>query len=137
MQLLAFLLLSFLPGAALPSHSTYAAEKIINITVSATGNVSIDGVAIEADVVTKELQQRLWRSYMVSGKMADRIHIQWNEANSEALKKSISDAIKEAQSKTLTMLCLHKYKKKFEDIGSRKQDRLQKQYPALFQQTYT
>ena len=137
MQLLASLLLSFLLSAAPSSHPAYSTEKIITIAVSAKGDVTINNVAIEADVVTKELQQRLWRSYMVSGKMADRISIQWNEANSNALKKSISDAVKEAQAKTLTMLCLHKYKKKFEDIGSRKQGRLQKQYPALFQQTYT
>lgn len=137
MQLMASLLLSFLLSAAPSSHPAYSAEKIITIAVSATGNVTIDNVAIEADVVTKELQQRLWRSYMLSGKMADRVAIQWNEANSDVLKKSITDAIKEAQAKTLTMLCLHKYKKKFEDIGSRKQSRLRKQYPALFQQTYT
>jgi hypothetical protein len=136
MHLLSLLMLSFIlqssPAVSLPVF----AEKIINITVDARANIAIDGVAIEADMLAKQLQQRLWRSYMVNGKMADAIHLRWDESISDIHKKSIIDAIKEAQEKALTVLCLHKHKKKFENINSRQHARLKKQFPILFQQSY-
>jgi len=44
--------------------------------------------------------------------------------------------IQEGQRRALTELCLLKYKNRFENIEQRKQEKLKKQFPVLFQTDY-
>jgi len=44
--------------------------------------------------------------------------------------------IQEGQRKALTQVCLQKYKNLFERIDSKKQAKLKKQFPVLFQTHY-
>lgn len=115
------------------SHSNPPA-RILHIHVAPKEEVTIDGVKIDiSESLSKELQQRLWRSFMGNGKMPDRIDLQFEETVTPAVKASILKSIKEAQEKTLNLLCLHKYKKPAADIKGKQRSRLQKQFPVLFQ----
>jgi hypothetical protein len=110
------------------------AVRILHISVTAREEVSIDGVPIDiSELLSKELQNRLWRSFMGNGKMPDRIDLQFEESAPAVVRTSIIKSIKEGQEKTLNVLCLHKYKKSSTDIKSKQRSRLQKQFPVLFQ----
>ena len=68
--------------------------------------------------------------------MLNTIVLHLDEGVSEEIKNEVMFAIKTGQEKTLTVLSLHKYKKRFEDIGTSKQDKIKKHFPVLFQRTY-
>ena len=117
--------------------SIVAAQKTVTIHVNEKSELTIDGVSVYSDNLAKEIQQRLWRSYMSNGKMLQSIVFRMDQGVPDGTKTMVLDAIKTAQSKTLTVLSLHKHKKRFEDIGSTKQDRIRKQFPVLFQDNYS
>ncbi len=119
-----------------PAPAIFFQQKTITIEVDEKEQVFIDRVKIETDDLAKELQQRLWRSFVSNGKMPQEIQLKFNAAITAGKKKDITDAVKQAQEKTLTVLSLHKYKNKFENIGARKQEKLKKQFPVLFRQDY-
>ncbi|HEX2628748.1 MAG TPA: hypothetical protein VHM26_07050 [Chitinophagaceae bacterium] len=111
-----------------------APTRILHIHVAPKEEVSIDGVKIDiSESLSKELQQRLWRSFMGNGKMPDSIDLRFDEAVTPGVKASILKSIREAQEKTLNLLCLHKYKKSAADITMKQKGRLKKQYSVLFQ----
>ena len=99
-------------------------------------DITIDGVTVYMDNLAREMQQRLWRSYMTGGKMVQSIFLDFSNGVTEETKKEVLFNVKTAQEKTLTVLSLHKYKKRFENIGSSKQERLRKNFPVLFQRDY-
>ena len=115
---------------------TLHAQKNVTIQVNVKGDVTIDRITLLNADLAKEVQQRLWRSYMSNGKMLNTIVLHLDEGVSEEIKNEVMFAIKTGQEKTLTVLSLHKYKKRFEDIGSSKQDKIKKHFPVLFQRTY-
>lgn len=108
-------------------------QKTVAIHVTEKGEVMIDQAKYFTEDLAREVQQRLWRSYMTSGKMVQSIHLSFDATVSEELKKEVLFNIKTAQEKTLTVLSLHKHKKRFENISSSKQEKIRKQFPVLFQ----
>ena len=112
-------------------------QKTVTIHVNAKNDISIDGIHVYRENLAKEVQQRLWRSYMSNGKMLHSIQLQVDEGATEETRKEVLYAITTAQEKTLTVLSLHKHKKRFEDIGQQKQDKIRKQFPVLFQRDYS
>jgi|SRR5688572_8510612 len=118
------------------SMGTLHAQKNLTIQVNVKGDVTIDRITLLNADLAKEVQQRLWRSYMTNGKMLNTIVLHLDEGVSEEIKNEVMFAIKTGQEKTLTVLSLHKYKKRFEDIGTTKQDKIKKHFPVLFQRTY-
>ena len=68
--------------------------------------------------------------------MLNTIILHLDDGVSEEIKNEVMSAIKIGQEKTLTVLSLHKYKKRFEDIGTSKQDKIKKNFPVLFQNSY-
>jgi len=135
------LLLTIIAGAimvssySLPAHF-YPLEKVITVTVNAKGQAIIGRDTLSIDDLSKELKNRLWKSYLGTGKMPDAIHIVFNGEVLMGVRGSAMDAIKDAQEKALTELCLQKYKKKYEELSSSRQNKLQHQFPVLFQQNY-
>jgi hypothetical protein len=113
------------------------AQKTVTIYVTDKSELTIDGVTVYSDNLAKEVQQRLWRSYMTTGKMLQSIQLMMGDGVPETTRAMVQEAIKTAQSKTLTVLSLHKHKKRFEDISGNKQDRIRKQFPVLFQDNYS
>lgn len=112
------------------------AQKIVSIHADAKGQVTIDRIMLQGADLAKEVQQRLWRSYMSNGKMVSSISLHFDEGVTEEVRNEVLFAIKTGQEKTLTVLSLHKYKKRFEDIGASKQDKIKKHFPVLFQRNY-
>lgn len=134
MHLLYTLMLSLFCSQFNLSPIHFSPSKVIIITLNEKGKVKIDGVTIEYDLVAKELQQRLWRGYMTTGVMARSIQLETDINTPDIRKKEIREAIKEAQGKTITILCLYKFKNRFDQISTRKQAKIKKQFPVLFQQ---
>ena len=127
---LAFLIIS------IPRANQLPFQKTVAIHVNEKGEVMIDQAKYFTDDLAREVQQRLWRSYMTSGKMVQSIHLSFDVSVSEELKKEVLYNIKTAQEKTLTVLSLHKHKKRFENISSNKQEKIRKQFPVLFQTNF-
>jgi len=123
-----FLLTPFISQSADPFQ-----QKTLIINVDVKGQVSIDRIKIETEDLPRELQQRLWRSFVGNGKMPQAIKLQFESELPPESTKTIFEAVKQGQQRTLNILSLHKYKNKFENINSRKQDKIKKQFPVLFQ----
>jgi hypothetical protein len=128
---LAFLIIS------IPRANQLPFQKTVAIHVNEKGEVMIDQAKYFTDDLAREVQQRLWRSYMTSGKMVQIILLSFDVSVSEELKKEVLYNIKTAQEKTLTVLSLHKHKKRFENISSNKQEKIRKQFPVLFQTDFS
>lgn len=109
-------------------------QKTLIINVDVKGQVSIDRIKIETEDLPRELQQRLWRSFVGNGKMPQAIKLQFENELPPESTKTIFGAVKQGQQRTLNILSLHKYKNKFENINNRKQDKIKKQFPVLFQE---
>ncbi|HEX7906424.1 MAG TPA: hypothetical protein VF487_21265 [Chitinophagaceae bacterium] len=124
-----FLLIPFISQSTDPFQ-----QKTLVIIVDAKGQVSIDRIKIETDDLPRELQQRLWRSFVGNGKMPQVIKVQFENELPPESTKAILEAVKQGQQRTLNILSLHKYKNKFENITTRKQDKIKKQFPVLFQE---
>jgi hypothetical protein len=134
---LAFLLFFIITGTSAHAVKNTAADKIISIVINTKEEIFIDGVRIDnMDHLPQQIQQRLWRSYMGNGKMPDHIRIYFENDISISLRSAVFGAVKEAQEKTLKVLCLEKYKKRFENTSSKQQNKLKKKFPVLFQQTF-
>lgn len=111
-------------------------QKSVTIHVNEKGQVLIDRVILYTDDLAKEVQQRLWRSYMSNGKMVSTILLSFDQAVNAETRSEVLYSIRTAQDKTLTVLSLHKHKKRFENIGTSRQDKIRKQFPVLFQRDY-
>jgi hypothetical protein len=112
-------------------------ERIIIISVNTREEVSIDGIKIDnVDNLSQQIQQRLWRSYMGNGKMPDIIHIRFDTDVPINLRSAVFGAVRDGQERTLNVLSLEKFKKKFADASDKQKDKLKKRFPILFQQTF-
>jgi hypothetical protein len=111
-------------------------EKSITIIVNEKGNALIGRDTLPMDQLAAELQKRLWKSYLGTGKMYKAIHLQFTGEVLMGVRSSAMDAIKQAQKNALIEICLQLHKKLFEDLSSRQQKKIQKQFPVLFQSTY-
>ena len=132
--LLAIMLVSF--HTAMASTHTGVPEKTLMVRVNSKGVAIMGRDTLTMEKLTKEIQERLWKSYLGTGKMPSKIIVQFEGEVLMGTRGAAIDAIKKGQEQALTELCIQKYKKKFEDIGSRRQEKMKKQYPVLFQQTF-
>ncbi len=112
------------------------AKKILLITVDEIGTVTIGRDTINVDNLARYIQERLFKSYMGTGKMHDRIDLTKEKEVPETVLEVITKEIQQGQLKALTEVCLQKYRKRFENLEERKQDKIKRQFPVLFQ-TFT
>jgi len=113
------------------------AEKILQVTVDESGTISIGRDTIGSDELARYIQERLFKSYLGTGQMHDKI--KFSKANEEVPDMVIQVVIKEiqeGQQKALMQVCLQKYNNRFENVDKKKQDKLRKQFPVLFQTDY-
>jgi hypothetical protein len=121
---------SFASGRTLP-------EKTIRITIDERGYAYIGRDTLTIIEITEEIHIRLWKSYLGTSKMPGLILVNY-KGNAAAINQAATEkALKEAQQKTLQEFCVHKYKKKFEDVSSNQKKKIKKQFPILFQQVFT
>jgi hypothetical protein len=112
-------------------------EKGIRIVIDERGYAYIGRDTLTIIEVTEEIHIRLWKSYLGTSKMPGIIFVSYR-GNAAAINQAATEkALKEAQQKTLQEYCVHKFKKKFEDISSKQQKKIKKQFPVLFQQVFT
>ncbi len=129
--LILFTLISVLHSSAAILQTS---EKILLVTVDEIGAVTVNSDPISPDILANYIQERLFKSYMGTGDMHNRIKLEKAGNNvPDLVTEVIIKEIKEGQKKALTSLCLSKYKQLFTDLDKKKQEKLKKQFPVLFQ----
>ena len=111
-------------------------ENIIVVTVDAKGKAMIGKDSFDMEGLSHELQQRFWKSYLGTGKMQDRVKLEYIGNVPSTFRNDANAAIKKAQQDALIDLCLQLHKKKFEDLSAKQQQKIKTKYPILFQQNF-
>ncbi|MGQ0739191.1 MAG: hypothetical protein ACT4OJ_09050 [Bacteroidota bacterium] len=90
------------------------AEKILLVQVDEIGLIKIGRDTVGSDQLARYIQERLFKSYMGTGQMHDRIKLEKtdNEVPAPVLEVIIRE-IKEGQRRALSELCVQKYRKGF------------------------
>ncbi len=131
------LLLTTLYHTGPQSGVNYPGNKILLVTVTETGIVTVNRDTVDADHLAPYIQERLFKSYLGTGQMHDAITLKPAGGNvPEMVITVIIKEIKEGQKKALTEVSLQKYRKTFDGLDKRKQDRLKKLFPVLFQSDF-
>jgi hypothetical protein len=114
-----------------------AGEKILLVTVDEIGSITVNSDPVGSDILANYIQERLFKSYMGTGEMHNRIKLE-KAGNDipDLITETIIKEIKEGQKKALTSVCLSKYKQLFAELDKKKQEKLQKQFPVLFQTNF-
>jgi hypothetical protein len=110
-----------------------AADKILVINITEKSQAIIGRDTLTFEDLSKEIETRLWKSYLGTGKMHTSLQINYHKDLTETAKSSAIAAIKKGQTGALTLLCLEKFKNRFDQIGERRQEKIKKQFPVLFQ----
>ena len=122
--------------------NTYAgiiqpSEKILLVTVDETGNIKVNNDPVGSDYLANYIQERLFKSYMGTGEMHSRIKLEKLSVSvPDLVTEIVVKEIKDGQKKALVSVCLLKYNKLFDGLDKKKQDKLLKQFPVLFQTDY-
>lgn len=123
--LLLFATFSFLKATA---GDMITADKVLLVTVSETGTVTVGRDTVNADNLARYVQERFFKSYLGTGKMHDLVVVKKTSADvPDMVTDVIIKEIQDAQKKALTQVSLQKYRKTFDNLDHRKQA---KHFPA-------
>ena len=132
-----FFLLILIIASGKASAGFRPAEKILLVRVDEIGIVTVNHDTVDADVLARYIQERLFKSYLGTGQMHKRIKFEKTTADvPDLVTEVIINEIKDAQKRALTEVSLEKHRKMFETLDKKKQDKLKKQFPVLFQTNY-
>jgi hypothetical protein len=131
-----FLSFTFLFANKKANTSSLLADKIITVKVNTAGIISVGRDTISSDDLALYIRERLFKSYTGTGKMYDGIKLVKEGNPEQVVWDVILKEIAKGQQKALNELCLEKYKRLFENISGRQQEKLKKNFPVLFQTTY-
>ena len=113
-------------------------EKILLVQVDEIGMIKIGRDTLGSDQLARYIQERLFKSYMGTGKMYDKIKLAKIDGQvPDMVMEVVLNEIKTGQQRSLKELCLQKYKDFFDNISERQQAKLKKQFPVLFQTHYS
>lgn len=113
------------------------AEKILLITVNETGIIKVNGDPVGSDFLASYIQERLFKSYLGTGKMHSGIKlVKFNNQVPDMVTEVVTNEIKEGQRKALVQVCLLRYNKLFNSLETKKKEKMQKLFPVLFQTDY-
>jgi len=112
------------------------AEKIITINVNGSGIITVGRDTINSGDLAMYIRERLFKSYTGTGKMYDAVKLVVNGDPQPAMLEKIRKEITTGLKKTLNELCLEKYKRLYDDLSSKHQNKLKKNFPVLFQNGY-
>jgi len=132
----ALFIFSFVTAKASDFSEKINPQRSITVTVDQKGWIYIGKDTLTADQLAEELQNRLWKSYLGTGKMYHSIRLEHAGEVLPEIDGNVKKAIKEAQQKALTEVCLQLHKKLYDDLGNRQQRKIRNQFPVLFQQNY-
>lgn len=111
-------------------------EKIITVNVNGSGIITVGRDTISSGDLAMYIRERLFKSYTGTGKMYDAVKLVVSGGPQTVVLEKIKKEITNGLKKTLNELCLEKYKKLYDDLSSRKQSKLKKNFPVLFQNSY-
>jgi hypothetical protein len=117
------------PANSLSAHRL----KSITIKVESSGLIYMGPDTLRADALGKVLADRLWKTYLSTGKMYDVLYLTFDGTVSPTIKDAVINAIKQAQQKTLTDLSLETHKKEYANLEPKQKDKIRKDFPVLFQ----
>lgn len=120
--------------AAPPALTAGTGYRIISIIVNPSGMAVVGRDTLTVTQLTPEIQSRLWKSYLGTGKMYDALKVIFAGDVPAEVQKATLEAVHEAQQKALTDYCLDKHQKRFGDLNSNQQKKIRKQFPVLFQE---
>lgn len=130
-----FLLLSLL--LLQRADAKTSGDKVLIVILDNTGIVKIGRDTVALDNIAKFVQERLFKSFLGTGKMHDRILFAKEKGmEDEAMVEMVMKEIKEGQVRALRQVCTEKYKKLFERLDNGQQNKVRKQFPVLFQTDY-
>jgi hypothetical protein len=130
---ISFSLHGFSKKYGLPSSNQL---KIIDVTIFPDGRALVGKDTFQVDGLAKEIQTRLWKSYLGTGKMYSAIRIHFNGEVLMGVRSAALDAIKEGQDKALTDLCIQKHEKNYDQLSRAEQQKLKRKFPVLFQELH-
>lgn len=132
------LLITLSLSVSMWAGQTTPPEKVLFVKVDDFGLISVAGDTVSAEHVARYVQERLFKSYMGTGQMYDRIQLEklYGGASAEIMEMLVKE-IKLGQQKALQQLCLQKFNKTFTMLDEKKQAKLKKQFPVLFQDIHT
>jgi hypothetical protein len=120
-------------------HHAFAGngEKVIYVTINESGIIKVGRDTVDTEHLAKYIQERLFKSYLGTGKMYDRINFKKeNEQVTDTVAAIVIKEIKEGQQRALRQICTEKYKKLFGELDKARQKKIKKQFPVLFQTGY-
>ncbi len=109
-------------------------EKVLLIQVESSGLIRVGRDTIGSDNLARYVQERLFKSYMGTGEMHDRIRLEKADASVPGPVIDVVIAeIRSGQERALRELCTQKYNRSVASLDPKKQDKLRKKFPVLFQ----
>ena len=112
-------------------------DKIIVLYIYETGFITDGRDTINSDDLAQYIRERLFKNYTGTGKMYDKIKLQKESENIPTpVLEIVLKEIKAGQKAALAEICLHKYKKYYDGLDKKKQRKIMKQFPVLFQSDY-
>lgn len=131
---LLLLLLTCFSWPASHAAKKITADKVLVVTVHETGTIIVGRDTVSADNLARYVQERLFKSFMGTGKMHDHIKlVKATDAVPDMVTTVVVEEIQSGQRKALQEISLQKYRKKFDTLDVKKQGKLKKQFPVLFQ----
>lgn len=126
----------FVTGARAGEHAP--PDKVLMVKVDDFGLIMVGRDTVGSDQLARYVQERLFKSYLGTGQMYDMIRFEKLFTGiPEEVVQVVLREIKSGQEKALQVLCLQKYRKTFEMLDAKKQSKLKKQFPVLFQDNFT
>ncbi len=114
------------------------AEKILLVQIDDIGIISVNRDTVSSDILARYIQERLFKSYLGTGKMHSRIKLEkMNENVPDMVTEVIVNEIKQGQKKALTEVSLQKYRRTYDSLEKRQQEKLKKLFPVLFQENFS
>lgn len=110
--------------------------KIITVIVDAQNGMFIGRDTVETETIPAILSERLWKSYLGTGKMYDAIKVTIRGEVLMGTRGAVYDAIQQAQQLALKKICLQKYKHLYEELSAAQQRKVRSGFKVLFQQTF-
>ena len=114
-----------------------AQQKTITILVDARSSIIMGRDTTSSEELPKLLAERLWKSYLSTGKMYERIEMITKGEVLMGTRGAVFDAIQRGQQIALKRVCVYKYKKMYEDMDTAQQARVRKKFKVLFQETFS
>lgn len=110
----------------------------LEVKVHETGTITVGRDTVGSDDLARYIQTRLFKSYLGTGQMPIGIFVtKMGDNVPQVVVDVVIKEVQEGQRRALTELCLDKHKRLFDDIDKKKQNRLKKQFPVLFQTSYS